>query len=278
MNKRRSASIKMFRTLLALFLLGLVLFPFAWIVLTSFRSLGEAMSVPPRILPTKWTVEAYKKLFGPRNFMNYILNSIIVAGASVALGTLIGGLTAYGLSRFRFRGKLQTNVFILICLSFPGPLLVIPFFQTMINVGLFDKISGLIVAYLTFNLPFITWTLKTYFDTIPKEIDEAASIDGCSPFLIFWKIVNPLARPGYVATGIYAFLNSWNEYMFALSLTRSEASRTIPVALSSLVGEFMTDWPVIMAGAVVASVPVIIAFFFMQKQLIQGLTGGALKG
>jgi len=270
--------LRTYKTIITLLLLLIIIFPFIWIILTSFKTLGEALAVPPHVLPIKWTIDAYKRLFGPRNFINYIFNSLLVASASVFFGTLIGGWTAYGLSRFWFKGKLYANAFILICLSFPRPLLVIPYFLIMIRIGLFDDIFALILAYLTFTLPFITWMLKAYFDTIPKELDEAALVDGCTPFNIFWRIIVPLAKPAYVATGIFSFLNGWNEYMFGLTLTSSEASRTMPVALGSLLGEFMTDWSTIMAGAVIASFPVIIIFFFMQKQLIYGLTGGALKG
>lgn len=236
------------------------------------------MTVPPRILPLHWTVSAYQRLFGPRNFNTYAINSLIIAFASVILSTLVGGWTAYGLSRFWFKTKPHINAFILICLSFPGPLLVIPYFQIMIKLHLFNTLWALVLAYLTFTLPFVTWMLKAYFDTIPIELDEAAIIDGCSHYSVYWRVIWPLARPGYVATGIYAFLNAWNEYMFGLTLTSSEASRTLPVALGSLMGEFMTDWSCIMAGAVIASLPVIVVFFFMQKQLISGLTGGAVKG
>jgi ABC-type glycerol-3-phosphate transport system permease component len=275
---QREFTVTTLRTIVSAVVLGAILFPFLSIIFTSFKPLEEAMSVPPKFLPFHWTGAAYQRLFGPRNFNIYIINSLIVACLSVVVSTIIGGWTAYGLSRFWFKGKSHVNAFILICLSFPGPLLVIPYFQIMIKIHLFDSIIALILAYLTFTLPFITWMLKAYFDTIPKELDEAAIIDGCSHYAIFWKVILPLAKPGYVATGIYAFLNSWNEYMFGLTLTSSEASKTIPVALGSLLGEFMTDWPCIMAGAVVASLPVIILFFFMQKQLIYGLTGGAVKG
>jgi ABC-type glycerol-3-phosphate transport system permease component len=278
LQRKKEIMVTTLRTVMASLLLGLVLFPFLWIVLTSFKPLAEAMTVPPKVLPQLWTVSAYERLFGPRNFNIYIVNSLIVACSSVLLSTMLGGWTAYGLSRFGFKAKPHVNAFILICLSFPGPLLVIPFFQLMLKLRLFDTVLALILAYLTFTLPFITWMLKAYFDTIPRELDEAAIIDGCSQYAIFWRIILPLAKPGYVATGIYAFLNAWNEYMFGLTLTSSEASKTLPVALGSLLGEFMTDWSCIMAGAVVASLPVIVVFFFMQKQLIYGLTGGAVKG
>jgi ABC-type glycerol-3-phosphate transport system permease component len=278
LQRKKEILIKVCRTVIASVLLFLILFPFIYILLTSFKPLQESMSVPPRVFPLQWTSSAYTRLFGPRNFDVYIKNSLLIAFSSVLLSTLVGGWTAYGLSRFNFKFKLHVNAFVLICLSFPSPLLVIPFFQLMLKMGLFNKIIAMILAYLTFTLPFVIWMLKAYFDTIPKELDEAAIIDGCSQYAIFWKIISPLAKPGYVATGIYAFMNSWNEYMFGLTLTSSESSKTIPVALGSLLGEFITDWPCIMAGAVVASLPVIVIFFFMQKQLIYGLTGGAVKG
>jgi ABC-type glycerol-3-phosphate transport system permease component len=275
---KKITRLKIIKSILSLILLSLIIFPFFWIIITSFKSMGESVSVPPTFIPVNWTLSAYQRLFGPRNFFGYISNSFVIAISSVFFGILIGGWTAYGLSRFWFKGKLQTNAFILICLSFPRPLLVIPYFLIMVKLGLYDTLTSLILSYLTFTLPFITWMLKSYFDTIPQELDEAALVDGANYFTIYWKIVFPLAKPGFVATGIFAFLNTWNEYMFGLTLTSSDSSRTMPVALGSLLGEFMTDWPTIMAGAVIASIPVIIIFFFMQKQLIYGLTGGALKG
>ncbi len=278
MQHKNESIVTTFRTIISAILLIAVLFPFISIILTSFKPLEEAMSVPPKLFPFHWTWGAYQRLFGPRNFDIYITNSLVVACLSVAFSSVIGGWTAYGLSRFWFKGKSSVNAFILICLSFPGPLLVIPYFQIMIKIHLFNSIVALILAYLTFTLPFVTWMLKAYFDTIPRELDEAAIIDGCSYYAIFWRIVLPLSKPGFVAIGIYAFLNAWNEYMFGLTLTSSEASKTIPVALGSLLGEFMTDWSCIMSGAVIASLPVLIIFFFMQKQLIYGLTGGAVKG
>lgn len=247
-------------------------------IVSSFKTLGDAMSVPPEIWPKRWTLEAYQRLFGPRDFFLYMKNSIKVALVSVVLGVFFGAWTGYGLSRFSFKLKAQTNVFILICQSFPSSLLIIPYFETMLRLRLYDTRWGLVLAYLSFTMPFCTWMSKAYFDSVPRELDDAALVDGCSPYMVFWRIVLPVAKPGLVATGIFAFLNAWNDYLFALILTSSDRTRTVPVALTYLVGEFMTDWSAIMAGAVVASTPVVIMAFVMQKQLIAGLTGGAVKG
>ena len=277
-QRRRFAPGIWVKVLLTLLLLIPTLFPMFWIVVSSLKTNLETHNVPVTFLPQDWTLYAYREIFERRNFARYLSNAMIIAIATTAWGVAVAAWSGYGFARYDFRFKTGIMAFVLIAQSFPRILLVIPYFQMANRFGLRDTHLGLILAYSTFIQPLCLWIMKEYFEQIPRELDEAALIDGASPYRAFWDIILPLARPALGATAIIGFLTAWNEYEFALVLTSTEKVRTISVAVASFIGEFTTEWNLVMAAAAVGTIPVAIIFLFFQKQLMQGLTGGAVKG
>ena len=263
---------------LALLLLVLTLFPMYWIVISSLKTNLETHSVPVTFVPREWTLDAYREIFERRNFARYLSNAMVVALATTAWGVMVAAWSGYGFARYDFRFKPAIMAFVLIAQSFPRILLVIPYFEMANRLGLKDTYFGLILAYSTFIQPLCLWIMKEYFEQIPRELDEAALVDGASPYRAFWDIILPLVRPALGATAIIGFLTAWNEYEFALVLTSTERVRTISVAVASFIGEFTTEWNLVMAAAAVGTIPVVIIFLFFQRQLMHGLTGGAVKG
>ena len=263
---------------LVLLLLIPTLFPMYWIIISSVKTNLETHSVPVTFLPKVWTLDSYREVFERRNFARYMGNAMFVALATTAWGVIVAAWSGYGFARYDFRFKAGIMAFVLIAQSFPRILLVIPYFQMANEFGLRDTYWALILAYSTFIQPLCLWIMKEYFEQIPRELDEAALVDGASPFRAFWDIILPLARPALGATAIIAFLTAWNEYEFALVLTSSERVRTISVAIASFIGEFTTEWNLVMAAAAIGTLPVVIIFLFFQRQLMHGLTGGAVKG
>jgi ABC-type glycerol-3-phosphate transport system permease component len=274
-RQRRFLALKI--ALVVIFLVP-TLFPMFWIVVSSLKSNAETHTLPVTFLPTEWVWENYAEVFERRNFGRYLLNAATVAVATTAWGVLVAAWSGYGFARYDFRFKPVVMAFVLIAQSFPRILLIIPYFQFANRFDLKDTYFALIVAYSTFIQPLCLWIMKEYFEQIPRELDEAALVDGASPYRAFWDIVLPLARPALGATAIIGFLTAWNEYEFALVLTSTERVRTISVAVASFIGEFTTEWNLVMAAAAIATVPLVIVFLFFQKQLMHGLTGGAVKG
>jgi ABC-type glycerol-3-phosphate transport system permease component len=249
-----------------------------WIIVSSLKTNLETHTVPVTFLPKNWTLYAYHEIFERRNFARYMTNAMVVSLATTAWGVLVAAWSGYGFARYDFRFKPAIMAFVLIAQSFPRILLVIPYFQMANTFHLKDTYIALILAYSTFIQPLCLWIMKEYFEQIPRELDEAALVDGASPYRAFWDIILPLARPALGATAIIGFLTAWNEYEFALVLTSTEKVRTISVAVASFIGEFTTEWNLVMAAAAVGTLPVAIIFLFFQRQLMQGLTGGAVKG
>ncbi len=263
---------------LILLLLIPTLFPMYWIIISSLKTNLETHSVPVTFVPAVWSLDAYREVFERRNFDRYLGNAMFVALVTTAWGVVVAAWSGYGFARYDFRFKPAIMAFVLIAQSFPRILLVIPYFKMANTFGLRDTYWALILAYSTFIQPLCLWIMKEYFEQIPRELDEAALVDGASPFRAFWDVVLPLARPALGATAIIGFLTAWNEYEFALVLTSSERVRTISVAIASFIGEFTTEWNQVMAAAAIGTLPVVIVFLFFQKQLMHGLTGGAVKG
>lgn len=277
-RKRKRRLETTLKVALALMILIPTLFPVYWIIVSSLKTNLETHAVPVTFLPANWSFSAYDQIFERRNFGRYMSNAMVVALATTAWGVLVAAWSGYGFARYEFRFKPLVIGFVLMAQSFPRILLVIPYFQFSNRVGLTDTYWALILAYSTFIQPLCLWIMKEYFEQIPRDLDEAAMVDGASPYRAFWDIVLPLARPALGATSIIAFLTAWNEYEFALVLTTSERVRTISVAIASLIGEFTTEWNLVMAAAAVGTLPVIIIFIFFQRQLMQGMMGGAIKG
>ena len=274
-KKRLEVSVKV---LLALILLVPTLFPMFWIIISSAKTNLETHTVPVTFVPENWSLYAYHEIFERRNFSRYLSNAMIVALLTTAWGVMVAAWSGYGFARYDFPYKPAVMAFVLLAQSFPRILLVIPYFQFSNRFGLTDTYAGLILAYSTFIQPLCLWIMKEYFEQIPRDLDEAAMVDGASPYRAFWDIILPLARPALGATAIIGFLTAWNEYEFALVLTSTERVRTISVAIASFIGEFTTEWNLVMAAAAVGTFPVVVVFIFFQRQLMQGMLGGAVKG
>lgn len=261
-----------------IFLLFLSFFPLFWMISTALKTPDLIFTRPPQLVPSIPTLANFIELFNSV-FMKFVRNSFIVSSGAVLLSSLVAVLAGYSFSRFKFTGQKLIQLFILTAQMFPLVLLLISIYVFFSKLRLLDTHLSLILAHCTFSLPFSVWMLKGFFDAIPKELEEAARIDGCSRTRILVQVILPLVKPGLVATGIYIFLLSWDDYIFALQLISSLGKRTVPVGLVlSFLGEFQYAWGPLMAGSIIVSLPVMLMFVYMQKHLIAGLTAGAVKG
>jgi len=255
----------------------LVLLPFLWTIATSLKPLNEVNKYPPEWVSVNMSLKPYGDMFFYLPFSRYTLNSLIVASCSTVLTLMVGSLAAFAFARFQFAGK---NIFLLVFLlsqMLPGASVIIPLFQLLQRIGLYDTHLGLILVHTALLLPFVIWLLYGFFLGIPGEVEDAALIDGCSRMQSLWKVILPLSLPGIGATALFAFLGSWNEFFFALLLTSSDSTKTIPVGIGLFVGEYLDVWNQMSAAAVLFSVPPLILFMLTRKTLIKGLVAGAGK-
>ncbi len=250
-------------------------FPAFMVVLTSFKSRLDALRMPPVWVFTP-TLSNYKEIFELSPFGAYFGNSLIVAGSSTFIALALGSLAAYSLARFRFRGQEQLSFWIISIRMTPPVAAAIPMFILMRQLGLLDTRTGLVIAYTTLNLPFAIWLMKGFFADIPVDLEESAMVDGCSRFGAFRRIAFPLSAPGLVATAIFCFIFTWNEFFFALILTGTRA-QTLPVTITSFIRETGIMWGQMFAAAVLIMAPMVIFTLFVQKYLVRGLTLGAVK-
>lgn len=254
-----------------------LLFPFLWMVSTSLKGPTEIFSPNPNWIPKKITFEHYRTIWNETPFPTYFKNSMIVAVATSAITLLIGTFLAYGLARYRFRGRRVLENTLIITQMFPLVLMIIPIFLIFIRLSLLNTYTALIIAYCTFALPFATLMLKSYFEALPPDLEEAALIDGCTPVSALFRVVLPLSAPGIAAVGLFAFILAWQEFLIALTITHTTDMRTLPVGISMMIGFREVLWGPLMAGSVIIALPVVILFTYFQKYLISGLTMGAVK-
>jgi len=254
-----------------------VLFPFYSMLVTSLKDSASAISLPIQWWPRTPTVEAYVSMWAGRPYGRYFLNSLLVASGTTVVSIALAALAGYGFSRYRFPGATGLLMGMVGTQMVPGILLLITYFKVVSVLELYNTLTALVLAYTSFVLPFATWIMKGYFDTIPLELDEAATIDGCSPLATFWRVTLPVAFPGITATSLYAFLLAWNEFMFAYVLTDSNEKYTISVGIAHLFGEYSVAWNELMAAGMVAAIPPIVLYMFTSRFLVSGLTAGALK-
>ena len=276
---RRRRLIKQFIVVSLLIIVVVVLlFPFLWMVSTSLKPPEEVFTPRPRWIPLNPTLRNFVNILGETPFPRYFLNSVVVAFVTMLLALVVTVFAGYALSRYRFRGKQAFSLWLLVSQMFPPMLLVIPIFVLMLKLGLYNTYVSLIITYGTFALPFSTWMLKAYFDTVPLDLEEAAMVDGCTRLQALARVVLPLAAPGIVTVALFVFILAWQEYMFALTLTRTTDMRTLPVGISLFLGEYRVLWGSLMAGSVVVTAPVILLFSYLQRYIVEGLTLGAVKG
>ena len=251
--------------------------PFAWMILTSLTPSAEIVATGVALTPEGWGIDNYTRLLEQTSFLGNMGHSLIVALGTVALVLGVAVTAAYAFSRFRFAGRRLLMLQFLVVNMFPVVLLILPLFVMMRRFGILDTHVGLILANATAAIPFAVWMLTSYVGAIPKSLDEAAMIDGCSRLSALRRIVLPLALPGIISTGIYVFITSWNEYLYALTLGGRNV-RTVTVAIQTLIGEYQIEWGLLAAGGVVGALPVTLLFLIVQRRLVGGLTQGAVKG
>ncbi len=276
--KREPKALTVLKFTVLFLMLLFLLFPFYWTFLTSIKPYDELYGK----VVTYWTANpdfsAYGKLFTSTvDFFSAMKNSFIVAFCTTLVTLTVATMAAYAFSRYIFPGR-RVLMSIFLCNNmFPTVLLLIPLYSIMRNLHLLYTPSSLVLAYTTFTIPFSVWLLIGFINDLPMSLEEAAMVDGCNRGQAFMKIVFPLLRPSIIATGVYIFMQSWNEYTFAMMFTNT-ATRTIPVALKSLIGQLGVQWDLLTAGGILTIIPVCIMFFFAQKRLVEGLTAGAVKG
>jgi trehalose/maltose transport system permease protein len=254
------------------------LFPFVWALLSSFRPSNELFST--KLWPTALTLAHYAAVFKDARFVASLINSVIVAGCTVLIALGLGSLCAYALGRLPFRFKAPVLYLVLGMTMFPTIAILSGLFIMLRTLGLFNTRQGLVLSYLIFTMPFTIWVMTQYFRSLPKELEEAAYVDGASPLKVFWDILLPLTMPGLVSTGLLAFIAAWNEFLFALTFTVTDNMKTVPVVIASFAGTtaFEQPWGSIMAGSMVVTIPLVILVMIFQYRIVEGLTAGAVKG
>ena len=255
----------------------LVLLPVLWMIGTAIRPASEVFSWPPRIIPAHPTAHYLSSILSSSQYQTFFRNSAIVALATMVISLVLGLLAAYGLSRFRIRGGRIMLLSIMALLMIPPVTLIIPYFRLVNNLNLYDTLPAIILVHTAFALPISIWLLKSYIDTIPPELEHAAMTDGATRLQALTKVVVPLMVPGLVATGTFAFIFSWNEFLLALTVTETPSSQTLPIGMAAFFGQYGRDWSSIMALAVLASLPLLLVFVFFQRYIVQGISSGALK-
>jgi multiple sugar transport system permease protein len=252
--------------------------PILWTLLTSLKYEADIVTREMVYWPSRITFEHYVKLWNQSSYPVLVLNSLVVTGTTVAICLFAGTIASYAFSRFQFRGRMPLMMGYLLVRMFPAVLMVIPLFIVMRQVGLLDSRLGLAITYTSFLLPLFVWMMKGFFDAAPKELESAARIDGSTRLGAMVRIVMPIARNGVLATCIFVGIAAWNEFLFALMLTTSQGSRTWPVGLQLMVGEFQLPWGMLAAGGMISILPVILLFAIVQRAMVAGVAAGAVKG
>lgn len=255
----------------------IALFPVVWVFLSSIKPAAYIKSSEISLINHP-TLENYRKVLFDTQFPTWFLNSIIVAAFTMVIGIAMSASAGYALSRFNFPGKRGLMWVFLLTQMFPVAILIVPIYTIMANLGLIDTKASLVIAYCTVAVPFCAWMLRGYFDTIPRELDEAAALDGLGPFGTFYRVILPLARPGLAVTAFYTFLTAWGEVAYAIAFMQSGDHYTLGAGLQQFVPQFSPRWELLTAGAVLITIPAAFVFFFAQKHLVAGLTAGGTKG
>jgi ABC-type glycerol-3-phosphate transport system permease component len=262
----------------AVVLVLVCLFPFAWMFLSSIKLLPELYTIPPHWLPNNPTLANYVNVLFNSNIPRYFLNSIIISVGSTGLALVLAVFASYGFARFNFKGKPLLQGFVLVGQLLPTAAIIVPLFITLRYLGLVNTYWGLILVYMIITLPLSVWMLTSYMKAIPVELEEAAIIDGSSRIGVLFRITLPLAMPGLVAVIVYAFVTTWNEFIFALCFATDSSVKTLPIGLAEFSTEFNTDWGSVMAASVVMTLPIALLFLVFQNLFVGGLTAGATKG
>ena len=278
---RKKSGRKIITVLLVVQVCAFALFPFLWMISTSFKPAEEVYTNTPAFIPDHPTAQGYVEMLTTESstfdFKKWAVNSVVIALMTMVFSMVPATLGGYGISRFRFRGRGALSYIVLTTQVLPGSLLMIPLYIIMGNLQLLDTRLGLVIAYATFSVPFCHLMIKVFLDSIPLSLEEAAKVDGAGRFRCFATVVMPLTVPGLVATGLFAFINGWNEYLFASTFMKSYENWTLPMGIASFQGQYTTNWGTLMAGSVLVTIPVVVLFLALQKHLVGGMTAGAVK-
>ncbi|MFG3595312.1 carbohydrate ABC transporter permease [Bradyrhizobium sp. RDI18] len=279
MNRRSALFLQRFSLALAIIaLLLFTAFPFAWMAATAFKPSQEVFYWPPRFFPEQATLSNIARLFEETRFLDYFRNSVVVASATVLLTLALATPGAYSLTRFRFRGRETLAATILFTYMFAPIMIIIPFYVMVRYFGIANTHLALVLGYTAFSMPFALWMLRTFFQSIPLDLEEAALTDGADRGRAVLYVVLPMALPGIIATGIFTFILAWNDYIFVRILITSDELKTLPIGIADLYNSSVIDWGMIMASGMLVIVPVVIVFSYIQKFLVAGWGGGGVKG
>lgn len=251
--------------------------PVLWMISSSFKTNGEMFASPPQLITENFSLDAYVAIITDPEKVRFFVNSYVIALSVTALTLLVGILAGFAFSRFEFPFKRAMNVVIVSVQAVPPITLLIPYFGLMVAMNLYNTYPGLILTYMVFTLSYAIIMLTGYFNTLPKELDEAVKVDGAGSWTALWRVLVPIAVPGLVSVGIYTFMIAWNEFLFALTLTRTIDMRTVPIGIQLLMGQHSYEWNEMMAMSVLGCLPVLLLFLFFQRYFIGGMTAGAVK-
>ncbi|TZG31232.1 carbohydrate ABC transporter permease [Agrobacterium sp. B1(2019)] len=273
-DRRRTALI----ALPVLILVVIAVFPFLWMAVSAFKPLSQLYTIPPQWLPSPPTLDNFRNVLFESNIPRYFVNSLIISVGSTFLALVFAIFAAYGFARFDFRGRSAALAFVLIGQLLPTATVIVPLYIVLNYLGLINTYLGLILVYLILTLPLSVWMLTGYFRSIPKELEDAAIIDGASQLGVLFRISLPLVTPGIIAVTLYSFVATWNEFVFALSFATEKEMKTLPIGLAEFSTEFDTDWGAVMAASFVMTLPIALIFLVMQRMFVGGLMSGATKG
>lgn len=257
---------------------AILVFPIYWTLLTSLMPENQLLQYPPKFLPVGITFAAYQRVLSRTMALRWLLNSSLVTAGTIALSVPISSFAGYAISRFKVAGIREIGYSLLIARMLPASLMIIPLYYIFRQIGLVNNLWGMVVANTTFIVPFATWMMKGFFDSIPPELEDSAQVDGCSIMGAFFRVILPLSLPGLAATTIYSAILSWSEFLFASTLASGENLWTVTVGVASFVQQYLIQWSDIMAAALLFMLPMLILFTFLEKYLVGGLTAGSVKG